>query len=135
MPLETLLKLARTLSARIRMEYKSTVNTSRSADIRGVGIMIIVMAAMLLVCAAFGFWKEQINDALNALAAEWNVGFHESSNLILGFVFVGIVMIANLFWLPTALVSPWALLALAGMCLLTGIGTIYYSMSVKREGL
>ena len=92
-----------------------------NADPRGFIIALLVGSSLLLVFAGARLLEDQINDALNVMSKTLGVTKGEISNVvellgnILGW---GIIILANLLWLPGFIVPPWALIAVAGLCAL-----------------
>ena len=93
------------------------MGTGRNEDIRGAIIALLAGAAILQICAAAWLFEDEINDALNTLPVTKGEisGVTELFANIVGW---GIILGANLLWLPGAIVGPWPLAVLAGVCTL-----------------
>ncbi len=97
----------------------------RAADLRVGAIVLRALAALLAVSTAFWVFEDQINDALGRLPLT-SPSEEPSSvkDLVVSLASAGIIVLANLFWLPGALVGTWVLAALAGLCALAA-GYLY----------
>lgn len=105
---------------------------------------LLVGAVLLLALAAFGFFHELVNAALQTPGGWIGPLFHPPEdvslaegtlNVIFGLAGIAIVLIANLLSLPAFIVGPWgpwALTALAGLCVL---GAAYFHFTQFHKSL
>ena len=97
------------------------METDRDIEIRGIIAALLVGAAMLVVFAGAWLFKDQLSDGLDVMAEALGVTKGEVSNVVELFTNIvgwGIILGANMLWLPGAIVPPWALVSLAGLCVL-----------------
>ena len=110
------------------------MGTDRDTGIRGAIVALLAVAAMLLVFAAVGLFENQLNDALGRMANVLGVTTGEISSIgelfgnIVGW---GIILGVNILFLPGFIVPPWALAALAGLCVLTA-GYLWLRLRARR---
>ena len=116
------------------------MRTQRNSDAHAVIVGLLLTAAIMLVCAAFWFFVEQVNDLLQT-PGEWvgrslhpaedASGWEIFTNMLVALVGMGIILVANLLVLPGAIVGAWALIALVVLCLITAG---YLCFRVRQRG-
>ena len=97
------------------------MRTDKEADIRGTIVALLAGAVILLVFAGAWLFKDQLHDGLDVMVDVLGITKGEVSNVIELFANIvgwSIVLGANILWLPGAVVPPWALVSLAGLCVL-----------------
>lgn len=105
----------------------------RAEGLHSGAVMLLALAALLIVFAAFWFFRDRISDALNVLPiTSPSEEFSGAADLILSFASMGIILFANLLWLPGAIVGHWGLLALTGLCVLAA-GFLWFRARQRRE--